>query len=176
MKQRTGSPSRTGAEPEEGKITIAQFEGWFKHWKGKAEKAMRLFGQGRLSNRDMGHDTANLATSGWELGLDEHGITILGRSCLEMARDLVSKREATRRLNPRRSQIKRWDPHYNIRSAQSPSTPWELSGTAQLVPYNLEITGMDDEDCLDNCKKFMFTDYTFMGSWDASKSTTVRQW
>jgi len=147
-------------------------------WQVKAEKSMRLFEQGRLSGQNIGHEAANLEGVGPELGIAETGgITVFGRSCLELARDLVRAREPTRKVNPGRSHILRWDSKQDIRSARPRPAPWELSCLAQHLPHNLDAVDSEKRDALlDQCKEFMISDYTFMASWDSSKPTTVGHW
>ncbi|KAJ9161715.1 hypothetical protein NKR19_g1936 [Coniochaeta hoffmannii] len=157
---------------------IAALEGIFTLWQTKAEKSMRLFEHGRLSGRNLGHEAANLAGLGPELGTDKTGITALGKSCLDLAKRLVEARRPTEKLCPGRSRILRWDSKQDIRSAKPRPAPWELSCLAQHLPLNLDIAGSDEnrDVILDQCKEFMVTDYTFMASWDASKPTTVGHW
>ena len=157
---------------------IAALEGIFTLWQTKAEKSMRLFEHGRLSGRNLGHEAANLAGLGPELGTDKTGITALGKSCLDLAKRLVEARRPTEKLCPGRSRILRWDSKQDIRSAKPRPAPWELSCLAQHLPLNLDIAGSDKnrDVILDQCKEFMVTDYTFMASWDASKPTTVGHW
>jgi len=146
-------------------------------WQARAEKSMRLFEQGRLSGRNLGHEAANLAYVGQELGIEDKAITLRGKSCLEIASQLIKKREPTNKLSPGRSRILRWDPQHDVRSAKPRPAPWELSCLAQQVPYNIGVVKSGEHGkCLDMCKEFMFSDYTFMASWDASKMATVGQW
>jgi hypothetical protein len=65
--------------------------------------------------------------------------------------------------------------HEAIRSSKPRPAPWELSCLAHLMPHNLDIAKRDEES-LANCKEFMLTDYTFISSWDSSKTSTVGQW
>jgi len=146
-------------------------------WQVKAEKSMRLFEQGRLSRRNLGHEAANLVGVGMELGVSTNGITALGKSCAEFAAGLIKARKPTEKLSPGRSRILRWDSNKDMRSAKPRPAPWELSCLAQFLPYNLDIVSPQIRDVLlDQCKEFMVSDYTFMASWDASKPTTVGHW
>lgn len=174
-------------------------------WQKRAEKAMRLFYQGRLSGRLLGHEPANLARVGVEMGTGLKALTAPaavrgcgrgGVTCLQMAQDLVRQRPATTKPNAGRASVLRWDPsptHRKIRSAAPRPAPWELSCLAQHLPLNLwtaaevatippgsaghrEALERDRERASDAVREFMLSDYAFAASWDASKSTVVGMW
>jgi len=147
-------------------------------WQVKAEKSLRLFEYGRYGQRHLGHEPANLAMVGRELGIANQPLAQQKKSCLQLVKHLVADRKPTQTLNPGRSAIVRWDPKHDIRSAKPRPAPWELSCLAQHLPISLGLTVATKERkrCLENCKEFLLSDYTFMASWDSSKTTTVGQW
>jgi hypothetical protein len=158
-------------------LDLAQIEKQAVKWQARARKAMRLFEQGRLSGQNLGHEAANLAYVGPELAIKATAITSRDRSCLDIARQLVGSRKPTTVLSPGRSRILRWDPNHDIRSAKPRPAPWEVSCLAQHVPCNLGVVKSAERGrCIDACKEFMISDYTFMASWDASRLATVGQW
>lgn len=148
-----------------------------REWQVKAEKSMRLFYQGRLSGRDIDHETANLTVLGPELDIGDKPVTATGKTCLELAKDLVRRRRPTEKLNAGRSRVLRWDSKHDVRSAKPRPPPWELSCLSQHLPLNLDVVESEDRElCQEKCAEFMFTDYTFMASWNSSKPTTVGHW
>jgi hypothetical protein len=156
---------------------IEEVEENSKQWQVKAEKAMRLYGQGRLNV--LNYEAANLATLGPELGVKKSSITRggKGKSCYEAAQHEIRHRNPTEHVSPGRARVLRWDANdnHNIRSAAPRPAPWEVNCLAQFAPINL---GVEDnrEACLEACKEFMTTDYTFMSSWDYSRAMTVGKW
>lgn len=149
------------------------------HWQVKAEKTLRLYSQGRLSETDLGHEPANLAMLGPELGITGPLLILRAKSCLDVARELVDARQPTKRLNAGRAVVIRWDPKNKTRSAKPRPAPWELSCLAQHLPVSLGAAGARGkgrDDCLGRCNKFLLADYTYSSSWDTSKTTTMGQW
>ena len=147
-------------------------------WQVKAEKSLRLYNQGRFSRTSLGHEAANLAMVGPEIGVRDRPLTAQRRPCLEVVKRLVRSTEGTKTLSPGRAMVLRWDPKNKTRSAKPRPAPWELSCLAQHLPVNLGVARTDRErqDCLDACKQFLMTDFTFMSSWDSSKPTTIGHW
>lgn len=149
------------------------------HWQVKAEKSLRLYGQGRLNEINLGHEPANLAMLGPELGITGRLLILRAKSCLDVARELVEARQPTKRLNAGRAVVIRWDPKNKTRSAKPRPAPWELSCLAQHLPISVgaaSARGKGRDDCLARCNKFLLADYTYSSSWDTSKTTTIGQW
>jgi hypothetical protein len=143
------------------------------NWQTNAEKAMRLFEQGRLRDRQLGHETAILAMVGEEMGIPQQALTVRGVTCLDLAKTLLRRRKPTETLNAGRSHILRWDPLHDIRSAKPRPAPWELSCLAQHMPYILGVDTCDKDKCLEKCMKFMFSDFSFMGASSLFSITTI---
>ena len=159
-------------------IDLAKHGDQAVHWQVKAEKSLRLFGQGRLRKKMLGHEVANLAMVGTELGVADVPVTMQGQSkktCIQYSRDLIKSRPYTTVLNPGRSRVTRWDAN-EIRSSAPRPAPWELSCLGHHVPVNLDIANNDQERIMEHCSEFLLSDYTFLGSIDQSKATMVSQW
>ncbi|KAK4443437.1 hypothetical protein QBC34DRAFT_443388 [Podospora aff. communis PSN243] len=149
------------------------------HWQVKAEKSLRLYSQGRLTEVNLGHEPANLAMLGPELGISGRLLILRSKSCLAEAREQVEARKPTSRLNAGRAVVIRWDPKNKTRSAKPRPAPWELSCLAQHLPISLglpDAQGKGRDDCLERCNKFLLADFTYSSSWDTSKTTTTGQW
>ncbi|KAK0642174.1 hypothetical protein B0T16DRAFT_462179 [Cercophora newfieldiana] len=148
------------------------------HWQVKAEKSLRLYSQGRLTEANLGHEPANLAMLGPELGVTGRLLILRAKSCLDVARELVEARKPTKRLNAGRAVVIRWDPKNKTRSAKPRPAPWELSCLAQHLPISLGAAAAQGKGRgvhLDRCNKFLLADFTYSSSWDTSKTTTVGQ-
>jgi len=143
---------------------INKLNGRVTKWQTNAEKAMRLFEQGRLRDRQLGHETAILAKVGEEMAVPEQAVTVRGVTCLKLAKTLLRRRRPTKKLNAGRSHILRWDPLHDIRSSKPRPAPWELSCLAQHMPYILGVGTCDKDKCLERCMDFMFSDFSFMGA------------
>ncbi|KAK0753731.1 hypothetical protein B0T18DRAFT_385727 [Schizothecium vesticola] len=141
---------------------INKLNGRVTKWQTNAEKAMRLFVQGRLRDRQLGHETAILAKVGEEMAVPEQAVTARGVTCLKLASTLLRRRRPTKKLNAGRSHILRWDPLHDIRSVKTRPAPWELSCLSQHMPYILGVGPCDKDKCLERCMDFMFSDYSFM--------------
>jgi hypothetical protein len=156
-------------------IDLPQHEKWANQWQVKAEKSLRLYGQGRLIHYSLGHEVANLALLSSEIHIRNKPLSLQGASCLDCVKDLIRRRPDTKVLNPGRSSVVRWDAAHDIRSAKPRPAPWELSCLGHHIPFNLGVSP-SPEDCMETCKMFMLSDYTFMASWDQSKTSVVGQW
>ncbi|KAK4445501.1 hypothetical protein QBC34DRAFT_472436 [Podospora aff. communis PSN243] len=146
------------------------------HWQSKAEKAFRLFGQGRLLNQTLGYQVAYLTMVGTELGVDQ-GPRIpfgVGLSCLEHVTKLIAKRPGTATLYPGASRISRWDSQ-KLRPSAQQSAPWELSCFGHHVPLCFDVPE-SQEEITQNCWQFLLSDGLFLGSIDACKIDLVCQW
>jgi hypothetical protein len=156
-------------------IDLSQHQKWANHWQIKAEKSLRLYGQGRLIYYSLGHEVANLSLLSNEIQIRNKPLGLQGSSCLDYSKDLICRRSETKVFSPGRSSIVRWDAAHDIRSATPRPAPWELSCLGHHIPLNLGVAP-SPEECMDACKLFMFSDYTFMASWDQSKTSAVGQW
>jgi hypothetical protein len=122
-----------------GKLNIEVKEAEHKqlsdHWQEKAEKALRLFGQGRYLHQTLGHQIAYLTLVGNELGVDPGPRLQMGVNlgCLDQAIRLLSKRRGTSTLYPGASRVSRWDNH-DVRSAAKRPVSWELNCLGHHVP------------------------------------------
>ncbi|KAK4445134.1 hypothetical protein QBC34DRAFT_429266 [Podospora aff. communis PSN243] len=157
-------------------LRLAEIQFRVKEWQVITEKAMQMFEKNPLRGRELGYATANLAKVGLEWGIDPTAITLRGVSCLELSKSLIKRRKATEKLNAGRAHILRWDSQHDLRSAKTRSGPWELSCLAQHLAYALGVGDCERDKCLERIRMFMFSDYSFMGSWDLSKTTTIGQW
>jgi hypothetical protein len=145
-----------------------------KHWQGRAEKAIRSFGQGRLARQCIGHEDANLAMFGIEIGIMKFSLSEKGLSVLDYIKILVAKRTNTEKVNSGASKIKRWEVR-DTRSALPRPAPWELSCLGHHLPINLCVSS-NREECMDSCKKFLLADWTFIPSWDYSRAVAASLW
>ena len=156
-------------------LDVDKHDTWAQNWQVKAEKSLRLFGQGRLIHQSLDNEVAYLSLLGDEIFADQRPLLQQGRSCISHARKIVKQRKETAILSPGRSDVVRWDPVHDIRSAATRPAPWELTCFGHHVPLSLGATS-NPEACMKACKEFMLSDYTFMTSWDQSKTNAVGQW
>ncbi|KAK0642097.1 hypothetical protein B0T16DRAFT_224948 [Cercophora newfieldiana] len=147
------------------------------HWQVMSERSMRHFPEHCASGISATYQVSVvlLAALGPELGIspDGSGIITGGASCIQVARHAVRQRKPTvifSGVGP--------DGFTSQLIGDSASgAPWELSSLAHFLPCVLGMA--DDGKAFDSvwetCKEFMFSDYSFMASWDPSPDT-VRDW
>ncbi|EXJ75798.1 uncharacterized protein A1O5_00305 [Cladophialophora psammophila CBS 110553] len=159
------------------RVDCSKHKDWAEHWQVRAERALRLFGQGRLINQHLSHDVANLALVGKEIQIEKRALGLQGKSCLQYAQDLIKRRQVKKELNPGEALVRRWDAIHNhaIRSSMPRPAPWESNCLEHHVPVNLEVA-LSVEECMEACKEFLLSDYTFAADFDASNPETVAQW
>jgi hypothetical protein len=144
-------------------------------WQIKAEKSLRLFGQGRLLYHSLDQKVANLSVLCNEISVTNMPLTQGKGSALSYTRDLIQHRPETMILSPGRSEVVRWDPEHNVRSVIPRPGPWELHCLNHLIPVSLKVTSRPEEGIW-ACKEFMLSDYMFMATWDQTKANGVGQW
>lgn len=146
------------------------------HWQEKAEKALRLFGQGRYLRQTLGHEVAYLAVVGAELGVDQGPRIQLGvnLTCLEHVTKLIDRRQGTSTLYPGAARVSRWDNH-DVRSAVKRPAPWELSCLGHHVPLCFDLRE-NQEEVMQNCWQFLLSDGLFLASIDPCSVNAVSQW
>jgi hypothetical protein len=144
-------------------------------WQIKAEKSLRLFGQGRLLYHPLDQKVANLSALCDEISIRNTPLTQGKGSSILYTRDLIRHRPDTMILSPGRSGIVRWDSEHNIRSVIPRPGPWELNCLNHLISVSLGVTSKP-EDCISACKEFMLSDYMFMTTFDQTNANGVGQW
>jgi len=157
-------------------IDLDKHKKWAESWQVQAEKFLRLFGQGRLVDHALDQEVAHLAFLADEISISKIPLTQHGRSCLSYAKDLIQKRKETTTLSPGRSLILRWDASHDMRSAMPRPAPWELSCLAHQVALSFHGLSPNPEECMKDCKAFLLSDYTFMTTWDQSKTDAIGHW
>ncbi|KAM7194686.1 hypothetical protein V8F20_007878 [Naviculisporaceae sp. PSN 640] len=149
------------------------------HWQAKAEKSLRLFGQGRHLRHILDHEVAYLAVVGTreELDVDPGPRIQLGvnYTCLEYVTKLIHDRPESKTLYPGASRVSRWDAD-DVRSAVKRPGPWELNCLAHHVPLCLGLDQESDDGIMEKCWRFLLSDSLFLGSVDPTKIDTACQW
>ena len=145
------------------------------HWQVKAEKSLRLYGQGRLISHSLRNNVANLAILIAEIGIPDEPLTQQGISCLSYVKSVIKNRQETTQLRSGASSVTRWDPENDIRSSMPRPGPWELICLEHHLPVNLGFA-KNTEECMRACRKFLLSDYTFAPSWDHSRAFVVGRW
>jgi hypothetical protein len=156
-------------------IDLAKHQRLASTWQIKAEKSLRLFGQGRLRYHSLNYEVASLCVLSDEIMIPNTPITRQKGSSITYAKALIKHRNDTNTLSPGRSTIMRWDSEHTIRSVVPRPGPWELNCLGHHIPLSLGITS-HAEDCLTACKEYLLSDYTFMGTWDQSKANAIGEW
>jgi len=157
-------------------IKLAEHEDSCKNWKAKAEKAVRLFGQGRLAHECIGHEVANLVLLGNELQTRTSTTMSTRMSSIEYIKELVRIRTGTRKLISGGASVERWDSAHTVQSATPRPAPWELSCLGHHLPLNLGIQAPPGQYPMEDCMNFQLADFTFIPSWDYSKACTAGLW
>ena len=148
---------------------------WAESWQAKTERTMRLFEKGGLTYESLDYDIGYLALLIHELGIPEEPLSKRGVSCIESCKNILNRCKKTTVLSPGRSNVVRWDPGHTIRSAMPRPAPWELSCLGHHITLCMGVTSNPDQ-CLRDCQEFLLADYTFMSSWDQSKTNSVAEW
>ena len=104
------------------------------HWRAKAGKAVRLYGQGRFIGQNIGHEIANVAALLDEIGAAEVKNLDGTLPCLEYIKELVKARKDTEKVESGSPDVQRWDASHNVKSAMPRPAPWELSCLGHHLP------------------------------------------
>lgn len=182
-------PSRVqGNNSCENKTPVTEADDLRWAWQMQAEKFMKLLEQRRVKGGAAEHETALLASLGSELGIIDKGATVLGKSCYQLAKQMIQRRRPTDRLSPSSSSSAavhvpvgpRYRTDLEVWASSSPQqAPWELSCLAHFVPDALGLVSTEtrrSNNLLGVLQEFTFCDNTFMKSWDESDPATVAGW
>lgn len=157
----------------EGKtwLVVKVFEDKAKFWKSKSEKNFRLLGKGRSITPPIEYDTVDLVLLAQELW-EETFPSNQPSLPISWVRKLVQSRDPTTVFNPGQKLHDKQDTN----SAPSTSAPWELSCLNHLSALRVATDDTEIETAEENCRRFLFSDFTFMSSWDHSKPGFLGQW
>ncbi|KAK0627931.1 hypothetical protein B0T14DRAFT_513555 [Immersiella caudata] len=173
---RPGSTAHGVAEADQAPV-FPDHQKQLIHWRAKAGKAVRLYGQGRLVGQNIGHEIANHAALLGEIGATEAENLDGALPCLEYIRELVKARRDTEKVESGAPEVQRWDASHNIKSAMPRPAPWELSCLGHHLPVNLDVAPAPlDMKCMEACGEFLLADYTFIPSWDHSLAGLAGLW
>lgn len=115
-------------------INLAKHEELSDWWRSKAQKAVRLYGQGRFARQTIGHEIANLAALCGEVDAEDTSTTATGLSCLDYVKELVHTRRETDTVESGAPDVQRWDESHAVTSTMPRPAPWELSCLGHHLP------------------------------------------
>jgi len=142
-------------------------------WQVNAEKAMRLFDKGRLTNEQLTSNVAYLCLLSEEIGIKREPLATQSQSCLQIVRHIVEHRGETKTFEGGRANVIRWSSK-SMRSSKPRPGPWELTCLPHHMAVALSVG--DVERSMEETKLFMLSDYTFSKSWDPSWSDLAGGW
>ena len=142
-------------------------------WKNKAQKSLKPAGKGRSNRALEDHHVANLALLAEELFSNSADTTGLSNQCVSYAKEFILNRDWTTILNPGKEDRKQAN-----HTIQDTSPPWELVSLNHHSLLRPEVGASEEkvEAALDICQEFLFSDFTFIGSWDRSDTSMVSTW
>ncbi|KAK0711804.1 hypothetical protein B0H67DRAFT_301164 [Lasiosphaeris hirsuta] len=166
-------------EPETGdeSVKFPNHQDLSNHWRAKAGKVVRLYGQGRFAGQNIGHEIANMASLRPEIGAEDAMTPDGALPCLEYIKELVGARRETEKVELGAPDVQRWDASHSVKSAMPRPAPWELSCLGHHLPVNLDVAPTpSDTECMKECGEFLLADHTFIPSWDHSLAGVVGLW
>jgi hypothetical protein len=142
-------------------------------WKNKAQKSLKPAGKGRSNRALEDHHVANLALLAEELFSNSADTTGLPNQSVSYAKEFILNRDWTTILNPGKEDRKQAN-----HTIQDISPPWELVSLNHHSLLRPEVGASEEkvEAALDICQEFLFSDFTFISSWDRSDTSMVSTW